>query len=84
MSLLGKTSARNSHRNGFFVSRHLIGVFVTRRTLIHSKGSIQRSIQNPDKHLRFDEKKDSVNYFFRKLHLRCFTGFSTRLCLGNL
>ena len=57
MSLLGKTSARNGHRNGFFVSRHLIGVFVTQRTLIHSKGSIQRSIQNPDKHLSLTKKR---------------------------
>ena len=46
---------------------------------------MQRRIQNPAEHLRSrfcenSQQFSAVNYFRRKLHLRCSTGFWIRLC----
>ena len=49
---------------------------------------VQRWIQNPVKYLRWNfscknsERLKAANYSRKKLHLRCLTGFWSRLCTG--
>ena len=48
----------------------------------------QRLIQNPVEHIRWSFLRNSsrlsaVNYFCKKLHVRCSTGFWIRLCTNS-
>ena len=46
--------------------------------LMHGQSFIRRCIQNFVKHLI--PSLSAANYFRKRLHLRCFTGFRIRLC----
>ena len=49
-------------------------------SIIKNKLHEVRRIQNPAEHQRWDFLQKLVNYFRKKLHLRCLTGFLIFLC----